>query len=133
MRGILQTLNTHPSADGARVFELSVHVGELFYELEKFLFGSQVVTLRVETRIKLQPHAAKRIGRVGVIVEGDDPQPTTFEDVMQCAFREPIRMPKFLLRWTNVIETRNVNQMGENRARVREAITMPPVEFVGKQ
>ncbi len=83
MGGILQAINSRPVADGLRAFELRFDVGKLLDELAELLFGSQVIALGIQARVELQTDTAQGIGRSGVIVEGNNPQPAALEDVMK--------------------------------------------------
>jgi hypothetical protein len=110
-----------------------MHAWEAFDEGEELLLGAEIFTNRVKPGIKLQPHTHQRVGRVGVIIEGNDPEPAAAEDVMQRSFGEPKRHTVVFARRADIVVAGHIDHMRKDRTRLGLQVVAAPAELLRQQ
>jgi hypothetical protein len=104
VRRVLHPVGTDVLAHRAGARELALDEGEPADVVPELLGGGHRVVARVVARVELQAHAAQRVGRRGVVVERDDPDPPALEHVVHGADVPRERRPVLLARMGVVVE-----------------------------
>ena len=85
-RAVLDPAGPRPGANRRGALQVDFHAGKALNQLPEFFFWSDLFSQRVNAGIQHQPHAAQRIGGLGVVVKGNNPHPSTLEKMVQGAF-----------------------------------------------